>query len=87
MTNKEFDSLSEKFIQGKCSKEDLMLLQQLSEDNLKFSDESNLENGLNSQEIVWDQLDLGKKSILQVKKYWLVSGLAARSEERRVGKD
>ena len=77
MTNKEFDSLSEKFIQGKCSKEDLMLLQQLSEDNLKFSDESNLENGLNSQEIVWDQLDLGKKSILQVKKYWLVSGLAA----------
>lgn len=77
MTNKEFDSLSEKFNQGECSKEDLMLLQQLSEDNLKFSDESNLENGLNSQDIVWDQLNLGKKAIFQVKKYWLVSGLVA----------
>jgi hypothetical protein len=44
MTNKEFDSLSEKFNQGKCSEEEIILLRKLADDNFKFSDDSNFEH-------------------------------------------
>lgn len=77
MTNKEFDSLSEKFNQGKCSKEELILLQKSTEDNLKFSDDSNLESSLNAQNKVWDKLNVDNKPTGKVKNYWLLSGLAA----------
>ena len=36
MINREFDSLSEKFNQGKCSEEELKLLRKLANDNLNF---------------------------------------------------
>lgn len=77
MTNKELDSLSEKFNQGKCSEEELIILRKLTEDNLKFSDDSNLESSLNAQNIVWDKLNVGKMAVSKVKYYWLASGLAA----------
>lgn len=77
MINKEFDSLSEKFNQGKCSKEELMLLQKLANDNLNFQNHSNLESSIEVQNKIWDKLDLGKGTGKKIKYYWLASGIAA----------
>ena len=77
MINREFDSLSEKFNQGKCSEEDLILLRKLANDNLKFQNHSNLESSIEVQNKIWDKLDLGKETGRNVKYYWIASGIAA----------
>jgi len=77
MTNKEFDSLSEKFNQGKCSEEEIILLRKLADDNFKFSDDSNLESSLYAQNLIWNKLNVDKKEVRNVKYFWLTSGLAA----------
>jgi hypothetical protein len=77
MTNKEFDSLSEKFNQGKCSEEEIILLRKLADDNFKFSDDSNLESSMYAQNLIWNKLNVDKKEVRNVKYFWLTSGLAA----------
>lgn len=77
MTNKEFDSLSEKFNQGKCTEEELMLLRKLTNDNLNFQNQSNLESSNEIQNKIWEKLDLGKNTGKSVKYYWIASGIAA----------
>jgi hypothetical protein len=77
MTNKEFDSLIEKFNQGKCSEEELMLLQKLANDNLKFQDHSNLESSIEVQNKVWEKFYLGNNTGRNVTYYWIGSGIAA----------
>ena len=76
MINREFDSLSEKFNQGKCTEEELILLRKLANDNLKFQNHSNLESSIEVQNKIWDKLDLGKETGRNVK-YWIASGIAA----------
>jgi hypothetical protein len=77
MTNKEFDSLSEKFNQGKCSEEEIILLRKLADDNFKFSDDSNFESSMYAQNLIWNKLNVDKKEVRNVKYFWLTSGLAA----------
>ena len=77
MTNKEFDSLSEKFNQGKCSEEEIILLRKLADDNFKFSDDSNLESSMYAQNLIWNKLNVDKKEVRNVKFYWIASGIAA----------
>ena len=77
MTNKEFDSLSEKFNQGKCSKEELTLLRKLANDHVKFQNHSNLESSIEVQNKIWVKLDLGNNIVKNVKYYWIASGIAA----------
>ena len=77
MINREFDSLSEKFNQGKCSEEELIFLRKLANDNLKFQNHSNLESSIEVQNKVWDKLDLGKETGKNIKYYWIASGIAA----------
>jgi hypothetical protein len=77
MTNKEFDSLSEKFILGKCSEQELILLRKMTHDNVKFHNNLNLDSASEAQNIVWNKLDLDKKKIKKFNYYWLATGLAA----------
>lgn len=77
MINKEFDSTSEKFNQGKCSEEELKLLRKLANDNLNFQNHSNLESSIEVQNKIWDKLDLGKETGRNVTYYWIASGIAA----------
>jgi hypothetical protein len=77
MINREFDSLSEKFNQGKCTEDELMFLRKLANDNLNFQNHSNLESSIEVQNKVWDKLDLGKETGRNVKYYWIASGIAA----------
>lgn len=77
MINREFDSLSEKFNQDKCSEDELMFLRKLAHDNLKFQNHSNLESSIEVKNKIWEKLDLGKKTGRSVKSYWIASGIAA----------
>ncbi len=77
MINREFDSLSEKFNQDKCSEDELMFLRKLAHDNLKFQNHSNLESSIEVKNKIWEKLDLGKKTGRSVKYYWIASGIAA----------
>ena len=77
MINREFDSLSEKFNQGKCSEEELMLLQKLANDNLNFQNHSNLESSIEVQNKIWERFDFGNNTGRNVKYYWIASGIAA----------
>jgi ferric-dicitrate binding protein FerR (iron transport regulator) len=77
MINTEFDSLSEKFNQGKCTEEELIFLRKLANDNLKFQNHSNLESSIEVQNKIWDKLDLGKETGRNFRYYWIASGIAA----------
>ncbi len=70
MINREFDSLSEKFNQGKCSEEELIFLRKLANDNLKFQNHSNLESSIEVQNEIWEKLDLGKETGRNFTYYW-----------------
>jgi hypothetical protein len=76
MTNKEFDSLSEKFNQGKCSEEELILLRKLSADHLKFQSNINLDFSKEAQYRIWGLLDVEKSFIRKNNYYWLASSIA-----------
>jgi hypothetical protein len=77
MTNKEFDSLSEKFNQGKCSEEELILLRKLSAEHLKFQSNTNLDFSKEAQDRIWKLLDVEKRPIRKINYYWLTAGIAA----------
>lgn len=81
MTNKEFESLGEKFNHGDCTDQELVVLKKLAEDNLNFEDCSTLENFNLEERAVWNRLNVRLKAEVGndfiFKYHWLAASLVA----------
>ncbi|CAM4289823.1 FecR family protein [Cytophagaceae bacterium 50C-KIRBA] len=75
MTNKEFKSILEKFNEGKCSEEEMLILKKIANSNLRFDDQTFLKSTDESEKLIWEQLSeqIDNENKISTKKYYLIA--------------